>query len=177
MSGRRIIEAILAGERDAAVLADLRHPGCRTPRATVIEALIGHYRDEYLFVLGQDYRRWKRVRDEIAEAEGKLAELLAGCPGASVPGKSDEENKVGGRDYPIALLKSGRKHELCLNFRTEAARIYGVDLATAPSIADGVLVTLMAEIGGREEFLASIPECGPVRLPAGSVSRQPYHRS
>lgn len=156
LSGRAIIEAILGGERDAGVLADLRHPSCRTPRATVVEALTGNYRDEYLFVLGQNYRRWQRVRGEIGECERKLAEVLAACPGAA----AQEQSAAGGdgetgRDYLLDLSKSARKHELEVNFRAEAARIYGVDLGTVPSIADGVLAALMAGIGGRDEFLAS----------------------
>jgi len=180
LSGRCIIEAILAGERDAAVLADLRHPGCRTPRETVIKALTGNYREEYLFVLGHGYRRWQRVREEISEAECELAKRLAACPGA-VAGEESGEEKEAGRNYHLELPKSARKHDLCVNFRAEAARIYGVDLATVPSIADGVLATLMAEIGGREEFLASFPnakrfaswlgQCPDNRITGGKIKK------
>lgn len=159
LSGRAIIEAVLGGERDAGVLADLRHPNCRTPRATVVEALTGNYRDEYLFVLGQNYRRWQRVREEIRECERELARVLSACPGAAAAEESaagvEGAEGTGGRDYLLELPKSARKHGLEVNFRAEAARIYGVDLGTVPSIADGVLAALMAGIGGREEFLAS----------------------
>ncbi|MDF1810964.1 MAG: hypothetical protein P1V20_02080 [Verrucomicrobiales bacterium] len=51
------------------MLADLRHANCRIPRKTVIEALSGNYREEYLFVMGMNYRRWKNGRQEIYETE------------------------------------------------------------------------------------------------------------
>jgi hypothetical protein len=177
LSGRKIIEAILEGERDAKVLANLRHPSCRTARKTVIKALSGNYREEYLFVLKQDYQRWQRVREEISEAERELAKRLAACPGAAIQTEAKKE----GRNYELELPKSSRKHELCVNFRAEAARIYGVDLGTVPSIADGVLATLMSEIGGREEFLKSFPnakrfaswlgQCPDNRITGGRVKR------
>ena len=52
-SAQRIIEAILAGERDPHKLAQMRDGRCRTPLAKVLKALEGDYRAENLFVLGQ----------------------------------------------------------------------------------------------------------------------------
>lgn len=154
LSGRTIIEAILAGQRDAEVLADLRHPNCRTPRKIVVAALTGNFRDEYLFVLGQNYKCWQQKREEIFEAERELAHRLAACSGVLDDDPSTEQNQDGqpaGRDY--TLEKSSRKHDLGVNFQAEAARIYGVDLSAVPGVADGVLGTLIAEVGGRDDFL------------------------
>jgi len=49
----RIIEAILAGERDPQRLAAMRDHRCRTPLPKILKALESDYRPEYLFVLGQ----------------------------------------------------------------------------------------------------------------------------
>ena len=52
-TGLRIIRAILAGERDPAVLALLRDTRCHASVETITKALTGHYRAEHLFALEQ----------------------------------------------------------------------------------------------------------------------------
>jgi len=190
LSGRAIIEAILAGERDPGTLADLRHPSCKTPRKKVMAALAGNFRDEYLFVLGQDYRRWQRVREEIAEAERELSQRLAACPGMeplpsaeNPPAESTpkKEPKRKPRVYKLSSAKGSRKNNLEVDFQAQAARIYGVDLSTIPGVSDGVLAALLAEIGGRDEFLKNftsvsrftswLGQCPDNRITGGRVKR------
>src|ERR1700745_1514074 len=52
-TGMRIIRAILAGERDPAVLARLRDSRCHASGETIEKALTGNYRAEHLFALEQ----------------------------------------------------------------------------------------------------------------------------
>src|ERR1700729_2619213 len=52
-TGLRIIRAILAGERDANVLAGLRDYRCHASAETIEKALTGSYRAEHLFALEQ----------------------------------------------------------------------------------------------------------------------------
>src|SRR6202008_2689907 len=54
VSGLRIIDAILAGERDAKKLAQLRDRRVKSTLATIEAALVGDYRPEHLFVLNQN---------------------------------------------------------------------------------------------------------------------------
>src|SRR5258706_5466503 len=51
LSGLRIIEAILEGERDATTLAHLADRRVRASQATIEKALRGDYRPEHLFLL------------------------------------------------------------------------------------------------------------------------------
>jgi transposase len=53
VSAQAIITAILEGERNAAKLATLRDRRCRAPLDQIQAALVGDYREEYLFVLKQ----------------------------------------------------------------------------------------------------------------------------
>jgi transposase len=50
-TGMRIIRAIIAGERDPAVLASMCDTRCRSSAQVIEKALTGHYRAEHLFVL------------------------------------------------------------------------------------------------------------------------------
>jgi transposase len=55
LTARRIIAAILAGERDPHRLAALRDPKCKNDAATIAKALEGTWRPEHLFALRQAY--------------------------------------------------------------------------------------------------------------------------
>ena len=53
MTGIRIIEAILAGERNPHTLAALRDGRVKACADTIARSLVGDYRREHLFTLGQ----------------------------------------------------------------------------------------------------------------------------
>jgi transposase len=53
VTGIAILRAIVAGERNAVKLAQLRNPGCKSSEETIAKALTGDWKDEYLFVLKQ----------------------------------------------------------------------------------------------------------------------------
>jgi transposase len=52
-TGMKIVRAILAGERDPAVLATLRDTRCKASEQTICAALSGNYQPEHLFALAQ----------------------------------------------------------------------------------------------------------------------------
>ena len=72
-SAQRIVEAILAGERDALKLAALRDSRCRTPVGKVLAALQGDYRGEYLFVLKQCQERRAQIAAALAACDAEIA--------------------------------------------------------------------------------------------------------
>jgi transposase len=53
-SGMAIIRAILAGERDALKLAQMKHPQVKASTEQIVKALEGDYRSEHLFALQTD---------------------------------------------------------------------------------------------------------------------------
>ncbi|MFD8381782.1 hypothetical protein ACFV2X_25205 [Streptomyces sp. NPDC059679] len=50
VSGRRMLKALISGERDPGVLAELVAPNLRTRREVLIEALTGYFTDHHAFV-------------------------------------------------------------------------------------------------------------------------------
>src|SRR5208283_2494081 len=64
-SGRRIIEAILAGERDARKMAGLADRQVRASVATIEKALRGDYRAEHLFVLRSAFDLYQTYERKI----------------------------------------------------------------------------------------------------------------
>jgi len=54
VTGQAIVRAIVAGERDPAKLAELRHPGCKHTEAEIIKALTGTWQEAQIFILEQN---------------------------------------------------------------------------------------------------------------------------
>jgi hypothetical protein len=71
-SGQRILDAILAGERDPLVLARLCYRRVRSSHQTIAKALEGDYRSEHLFALKQSFAGYRYYQKLIAEADGEM---------------------------------------------------------------------------------------------------------
>jgi len=93
VSGRAILEALIAGERDPAVLADLAKYGLRKKIPALTEALTGRFTEHhgfmarlYLDCLDDHSAKIARLDERIAEAMTPFAaarELLTSIPGFS----------------------------------------------------------------------------------------------
>jgi transposase len=69
-SGRRMIEALIAGERDSEVLAGLGHGLLKASRTELAEALTGRFSDHHAFLAGM-------YLDAIDQRSQHIAELTA----------------------------------------------------------------------------------------------------
>src|SRR3954467_4383948 len=79
VSGRAIMAALIAGERDPAVPADLARGTLRSKTARLTEALIGRFTDHHAFLLTQMLHRVDAITADIATVQtridGQLGEL------------------------------------------------------------------------------------------------------
>src|SRR3954462_15477467 len=79
VSGRAIMAALIAGERDPAVLADLDRGTLRSKTARLTEALTGRFTDHHAFLLTQMLHRVDAITADIATVQtridGQLGEL------------------------------------------------------------------------------------------------------
>jgi len=153
LSGRAIIEAILAGERDPQRLAALCDRRVRTDRAIIAQALTGQWREEHLFVLRQSYASWQSAQQQIAECDAQLWTLAQAlevrhemaeaapvqpkrgrprkdAPSTEKPRPKSQVRKLGGEDW------STRFHAL-----------FGVDLSAVPGVGLILMLALLVEIG------------------------------
>jgi transposase len=76
-SARAILDALVAGEADPAVLAALAHPRLKTPRATLVEALHGRVRPHHRFLLKQHLAVIDTLQTTIAALEEEIGDALA----------------------------------------------------------------------------------------------------
>jgi hypothetical protein len=77
-SGLAILDAILAGERNTAVLASLRDQRVKSSAETIEHALEGDYRSEHLFTLGQALQLYRFLERQIGECQEAIRRELAG---------------------------------------------------------------------------------------------------
>ena len=76
-SGRRILQAIIAGETDAAKLAALGSERLGCPRAALAEALTGRVREHHRFLLAQHLRTIEQLEESIAAFDARIEAALA----------------------------------------------------------------------------------------------------
>ena len=170
VSAQAIITAILAGERDADQLAALRDRRCRAPLEKIRAALVGDYREEYLFVLKQCQARWQQLGESIVECDQEVARRTAAIPGvtdAPLP------------KAPAAQRRVQKNMIAAMPVYEEAHRLLGVDLSSVPGVSGGVLCVLQSELGtathirkkfrSAEAFASWLGLCPDNRISGGRI--------
>lgn len=133
MTGQAIVREIVAGERQAKVLARHRSARIKASATEVEHALQGNWREEHLFALGQALAMYDSLGQRLAECDHKIEALLA--PLAR---------------HDIALsgpAKRGGKNRPGFDLRTALARWAGVDLTRINGLAESAVLTVLSEIG------------------------------
>jgi transposase len=150
MSGRRILDAILAGERDPVTLARLCHGGVKSREDTIAKSLEGDYRPEHLFALRQSLAAFHYYQQLVVEVDQEVQRQLGSLETAitaepAVP-KRTAEPAVPKRTK-ASPYKRGRYEPKAFDLRHELYRIFGVDLTNVPGISAITAQTILCEIG------------------------------
>lgn len=137
-SGMRIIEAILAGERDAQVLAQLCERGILDrKRNEVVRSLTGNFQAEHLFALEQALAGWRFYQGQIRQCDQQIEALLETMtqemdePEQGAPPKPMRHHKPEIADLHTKLLKLTG----------------GRDASQLPGLTDLTLMKLISEVG------------------------------
>jgi hypothetical protein len=77
LTGLAILDAILSGERDPAVLAKLRDRRVKADEETIRKSLEGNWRAEHLLVLKQRLSLYRNYRDQINDCDREIEKLVA----------------------------------------------------------------------------------------------------
>jgi transposase len=136
-TGRRIIEAILAGERDPGRLAALRDPKCKSDATAIARALEGTWRPEHLFALRQAYDLYRFHHRQIDECDAAIQAELARLP-----------DRTGGKPFAARPRRCGRKaNDLSFDAARPLFRAVGVDLTEVEGIDERTALVILAEVG------------------------------
>jgi transposase len=144
-TGLAILDAIVSGERNPATLARLRDPRVKASRETIEKSLVGNWREEHLFTLGQSLELYRFYKAQIIAAEQKIESLVeAFTPRVDPQQKPLPADRKKNRNSAKLRKKAG--HPAPFDLRTEAYKLFGVDVTQIPGIETNVL-QLFSEVG------------------------------
>ena len=142
LTGLTILDAILAGERDPAVLAQLRDPRIKASEETIRKSLEGNWRAEHILALKQRLSLYRTYRDQISDCDKEIEKLLA----AFTP-RVDPNDRPMPEDRKQKQRKRKKKSgNPDFNLRAEAYKLFGVDLTQIPGLMTLVFM-LFSEVG------------------------------
>lgn len=139
VSGLKMIEAILAGERNPVALLALCDAQVQKRKAhRMREALEGTWKAEHLFALRQAYELWQFYQQKVLECDRAIEAVLRELTGPEDPQHpAPPATKRGGINTPQITGLHGLLWRLC----------GGKDPTTLPGVADYVLLQLLSEVG------------------------------
>ena len=105
VSGRAMLAALVAGERDPKVLAQLARTRLRAKLGLLVEAFTGCFTDQHAFLLAKMLARVDGLDADLAELDTKIQELIAGFAG--VVDRLDEIPGVGQTAARLLLAELG----------------------------------------------------------------------
>lgn len=138
-SGQAILEAIVKGEHNPVVLAQLRDRRVKASEETIIKSLVGDYRREHLFTLRQSLEAFRYYQSLMADCDKEIEEQLQNFDGQLPP----EAPCLPPERHP----HRPRKNEFRFDMRNELYRILGVDVTAVPAINAITGYTILAEVG------------------------------
>ena len=141
VSGLKIIDAILAGERDPLALAGLCHGGVKNSEDTIAKSLEGDYRPEHLFALRQSLAAFRYYQQLIAEVDRELGNHLGELETAATA-EVEPPQRTKHSHY-----QRRRYEPKSFDLRAELYRIFGVDLTNVPGVSAITAQTILCEIG------------------------------
>jgi transposase len=100
VSGRAMLEALIAGERDPALLAGLARGQLRAKQAALVEALTGRFDDHHAELARMLLEQIDALSAKIDALTQRVDELIAQIPAAQAPALADQPG--GGNNDPVS---------------------------------------------------------------------------
>jgi transposase len=104
-SGRAMMAALIAGERNPPALAQLARSSMRRKITALEEAFTGHFTDHHAFLLGKMLARVGAIDTDIAELDARIEEMIA--PFAAAAERLDEIPGIGPVAAAIIIAEIG----------------------------------------------------------------------
>ncbi|MGD1151714.1 MAG: IS110 family transposase [Syntrophales bacterium] len=140
VTGMRIIRAILAGERDPLVLANMKDRRIQSSVSDIVKSLKGDYRPEHLFALKQAVELYDFYHQQIDACDRQIEDCL-----------SQFDSKVDMTANPAPPSKTGkrkpRRNEPHIDLHTQLYRITGVDFTRINGLNVLSVQTILSEVG------------------------------
>jgi transposase len=121
-SVRDMLEALIAGERDPRVLADLARGRMKAKRAALIEALTGRFDDHHAELTRMLLDQIDQLTRQIDRLTARIEELIAAIPAAQGADADGTTGPSAGRDEDAAVLPAIDRLDEIIGIGREAAQ-------------------------------------------------------
>lgn len=145
-TGLAVIEAIIAGERNAANFIPLIDRRIKADHETIQKSLQGNWRQEHLFTLEQNYEIYKTYRQRIWVCDLQIEKQLQQYEASRNEGVI-ETNKAKKDDSMAIKKKTKAKNQPKFDVRGYLERIHGIDVLAIFGLSDTGGLELLAETG------------------------------
>ncbi len=139
VTGLAIIDAILAGERNPKILADLRDPRIKADKQTIVKSLTGDFRSEHIFTLKQTLQSYRNYRQLIQDCDGEIETHL-----------KEFESRIdldGSPPLPPTARRKPKGNEPNFDLRKQMYRLLGTDLTQIDGISSLTAHVFFTEVG------------------------------
>lgn len=164
VTGMRIIQAILDGERDPVKLAQMRDPRIKSSEEKIAKALEGDYRQEHLFALKQSLELYSHYHQQVQACDQQIEAYLS-----ELDSKFDT-------DCEPKPKKGRSKNDPSFDLATHLYRLTGVDFTEIDGLNVLTVHTVLSEVGlnpeafGTEKRFASwLGLCPENRITGGQL--------
>lgn len=139
-TGRAIIEAIIAGERDPHKLAALASSRCKKSKEEIAKSLEGDWDRGLLLIVKTEYNRYLMAKSDIADLDSELEAMLQEM--VLKLEKTDDTK----------LQRANKKQndstaKVYMDIERFCYLLWDVNLMKIPGFSSGTLLALMSELG------------------------------
>lgn len=173
-TGRAVIEAIIAGERNAANFLPLINVRIKANHETIRQSLEGTWRKEHLFTLKENYEIYKMYQQRIAVCDKEIEQQLQCYEAKCNEGEIQTKERVA---LPAAAKKKKDKNHPPFDVRAYLQRILGVDVLAIPGLSETGGLEILSETGAdpkkawpqKSQFNSWMTQCPNNKISGGKV--------
>lgn len=140
-TGMKMLQSILAGERNPVELAKLSDPRIKAKQEDIIKSLEGIWKEEYLFMLQQAYDEYCFYQQQIKNCEEKIKEQLIKQVAIV------QEGDISGLDAEVVIKKKSKKNQFNFAVTPFLKKMTSVDLCKIPGINEVTALEFISEVG------------------------------
>jgi transposase len=140
VTGMAMIRAIVSGERDATVLAQLRDRRCQKSEAVIAEHLTGTWRSEHLFNLASALELYDRLNESVTRYDAELLRVIESLT-------PDERRSEPVPEHPNRSKAKAMRRRGDSDMWAALCRFAGQDLTTIDGISADSARVILTEIG------------------------------
>jgi transposase len=138
VTGLRIINAIVAGERDPSTLAVMRDRRCHADVETIQRALTGNWREEHLFALEQSLALYDTYQEKVSVCDKRIEAVLKRIRAQSARPTSG---------LPPARTTTRQPNAVSFDVRSALHAVLGIDLTQIHGLGPYLALKLVGECG------------------------------